>query len=134
MSNPSHRPATDRSEEALVPDAAAIDWGTVLDDVGGDEELLHELVDAFVVMYPGTLEEARQALYREDLSAVARVAHLLRGSVSNFGPGPAYEAALGLEEMARAARLEATRVTFQIVVREFEYLKLRLQAHFRALS
>ncbi len=134
MSNPSRQRATDPSEPVPVPGTAAIDWGTVLEDMGGDESLLRELVDAFVVMYPGTLEEARQALYREDLRTVARVAHLLKGSVGNFGPGPAYEAALGLEEMALAARLEATRVTFQIVVREFEYLKLRLQAYFRASS
>jgi HPt (histidine-containing phosphotransfer) domain-containing protein len=134
MSKPSHHPAPDPPERAPVPDAATIDWVNVLDDMGGDESLLRELVDAFVVMYPGSLEEVRQALYREDLRTVARVAHMLKGSVGNFGPGPAYEAALGLEEMARAARLEATRVTFQIVVREFEYLKLKLQAHFRATS
>ncbi len=134
MSNPFHHPATDPSERDPARDPASIDWVTVLEDLGGDESLLRELVDAFVVMYPPMLEEIRQALHREDLRAVARAAHKLKGSVSNFGTGPAYDAALGLEEMSRGARLEATRVTFRIVVREFEYLKERLQAHFRASS
>ena len=134
MFKPSHRPAPDPSERDPGSEPAIIDWPAVLDDFGGDHELLRELVEAFVVMYPGTLEEIRQALFREDLRAIACAAHKLKGSVSNFGLGPAYDAVLGLEEMARTARLEATRVTFQIVVREFECLKERLQAHLRATS
>jgi hypothetical protein len=131
MSKPFRHPAPDPAERGLDGEPANIDWSAVLDDLGGDEELLRELVEAFVVMYPSTLEEIRQALFREDLRAVACGAHKLKGSVSNFGLGPAYDAVLGLEEMARTARMEATRVTFQIAVREFECLKERLQAHLR---
>ncbi|MGE5193127.1 MAG: Hpt domain-containing protein [Deltaproteobacteria bacterium] len=134
MSRHLYRRAGDPIESETNRAAAAIDWGTVLEDLGGDESLLRELVEAFVAQYPAALEEIRQALYREDLGGVARAAHKLKGSVSNFGLGPAYEAAMGLEEMARAARLEATRVTLRIVEREFECLKVRLQAHLRASS
>jgi HPt (histidine-containing phosphotransfer) domain-containing protein len=104
----------------------------VLEDIGGDEGLLRELVEAFVATYPETLQEIRQALGHDDLRTVSRAAHKLKGAVSNFGFGPAYDAARNLEEMALAARLAATRVTVTVVEQEFADLAEKLQAHFRA--
>ena len=77
---------------AATFDVWNIDWPTVIDDLGGDEALLQELIDVFVATYPETLNEARIGLARADLAGVARVAHKLKGSVGNFGFGPAWEA------------------------------------------
>jgi HPt (histidine-containing phosphotransfer) domain-containing protein len=132
MPHPAQLAGSDPVGSPPTCDPSSIDWGTVLDDIGGDEELLRELVEAFVATYPETLQEIRQALSRDDLLAVSRGAHKLRGAVSNFGFGPAYDAARSLEEMAVAARLAATRVTATVVEREFASLAEKLQAHFRA--
>jgi HPt (histidine-containing phosphotransfer) domain-containing protein len=132
MSHLPHPPGTVPAGDLTVPDASPIDWGTVLEDIGGDEGLLRELVEAFVVTYPETLQEIRQALNRDDLRTISRAAHKLKGAVSNFGFGPAFEAARNLEEMALSARLAATRVTMAVVEQEFVSLAEKLQAHFRS--
>jgi HPt (histidine-containing phosphotransfer) domain-containing protein len=131
MQHHSHRPATDPAGEPLSAQTSAIDWQNVLADIGGDEGLLRDLVDAFVTTYPETLHEICEALLRDDLRAISRAAHKLKGAVSNFGFGPAYDAARNLEEMAAASRLAATRVTFTVVEREFKILAEKLQSHFR---
>jgi two-component system, sensor histidine kinase and response regulator len=132
MSHLPDLPGTVPEGHPPVPEASPIDWGTVLEDIGGDEELLRELVEAFVATYPETLQEIRQALCHDDLRTVSRAAHKLKGAVSNFGFGPAYDAARNLEEMALAARLAATRVTVTVVEQEFAGLAEKLLAHFRA--
>jgi HPt (histidine-containing phosphotransfer) domain-containing protein len=134
MQHYSHRPATDPAGEPPAPQTSAIDWQNVLADIGGDEGLLRDLVDAFVTTYPETLREICEALLRDDLRTISRAAHKLKGAVSNFGFGPAYDAARNLEEMAAASRLAATRVTFTVVEREFKILAEKLQSHFRASS
>jgi HPt (histidine-containing phosphotransfer) domain-containing protein len=128
----SHRLSTDPAEASA--EAWAVDWQNVLADIGGDMDLLRDLVDAFVATYPETLHEIYEALLRDDLRAISRAAHKLKGAVSNFGFGPAYDAARNLEEMAAASRLAATRVTVTVVEREFKLLAERLQSHFRASS
>src|SRR5262245_16380983 len=73
------------------PETAPIDWTGVLDDLGGDEALLRELTETLLAFYPGALQEVRHSLNRNDLPAVSRGAHRLKGAVSNFGLGPAYD-------------------------------------------
>jgi HPt (histidine-containing phosphotransfer) domain-containing protein len=134
MQHHSHRPSTVPEGAPPAAETSAIDWQNVLADIGGDEGLLRDLVDAFVATYPETLHEIYEALLRDDLRAISRAAHKLKGAVSNFGFGPAYDAARNLEEMAAASRLAATRVTFTVVEREFKLLAEKLQAHFRTSS
>jgi HPt (histidine-containing phosphotransfer) domain-containing protein len=103
-----------------------IDWETVVDDLGGDEVLLQELIEVFVATYPETLKEARAWLGQGDLAAVARAAHKLKGTVGNFGFGPAWEASRALEAIAIEAKLAETRLAFAAAEREFAFLKERL--------
>lgn len=74
----------------------------VLGRVGGNRELLRELVELFLEEYPLCLGEIRDGLSRGDLNGVRQAAHLLSGSVGNFGITAAYEAARRLEACARA--------------------------------
>ncbi len=119
---------------AATLDVWNIDWQTVIDDLGGDEALLQELIDVFIATYPETLNEARNALARADLPGVARVAHKLKGTVGNFGFGPAWEASRTLEATAKEARLAETRVTFTAAEREFAHLEVLLLSRKRVAS
>jgi HPt (histidine-containing phosphotransfer) domain-containing protein len=134
MLDHAERSFSDQPAEHTTSDGAArIDWPAVLEDLGGDESLLCELIEMFVATYPVTVDEARQGLDRGDLASVARAAHKLVGSVGNFGFGPAYNAARTLEERAIASRLAATRAAFGDVVEEFEHLAERLLSQFKGL-
>src|SRR5580692_1906900 len=87
------------------PSEALFDKAVALSRVGGDVELLKEIAVLFLDDYPKSLDELREAVKSRDAKRVERTAHGLKGSVSNFGAGPAVDAALQLETMGRAQKL-----------------------------
>jgi HPt (histidine-containing phosphotransfer) domain-containing protein len=96
---------TDAGDPADVPRPKAFDREEALARVGGDEELLKELVGLFLEDYPGRLAELGRAVAAHDGRAVQRVAHSLKGAVGAFGARAASEAALRLEAMGRRGDL-----------------------------
>jgi PAS domain S-box-containing protein len=76
------------------------DRAEALARVGGDTTLLRDLAALFLQSYPVQLAALRDALAREDLGTVQRVAHTLKGSSSSFASRQAQAAALRLETMA----------------------------------
>jgi len=77
-----------------------------LERIGGDEELLKEIAGIFLAEYPALIQDIRIALAKSDPEALERSAHSLKGSVANFEARPAVEAALKLEAMGRAGKLD----------------------------
>lgn len=92
-----------------------------LDRLGGDEELLKEVGTLFLDESQELLAEIHLAIQSADPTSLERTAHTLKGSIANFGTGPAYDAALELERLGRARRLDQTtaiyrRLTDQIIL------------------
>ncbi len=79
----------------------AVNMAGALDRVGGDEELLRELVAIFVEDYPRQLQLIQEAIATEDWKTAEREAHGVKGAVSNFSADAAVEAARKLELAAR---------------------------------
>ena len=88
---------------------AALDHVALLQQVGGDEGLLAELVTVFRADSARLREEIAAALGRGDARAVERAAHTLKGLVRFFGASAAAEEALRLERMGRAGDLAGGR-------------------------
>ena len=84
----------------------ALDRPVALLRVGGDEELLKEIAVIFLDDYPKVLSEIRAAIANGDARQLEASAHTLKGSAANFGAAAVVAAALQLEKMGRAARLE----------------------------
>ncbi len=82
-----------------------LDREAALARVGGDLELLQEIARLFLDDTPNMLGAIEKAAESGDAKALERAAHTLKGCVSNFGAADAYEAALNLEKMGRAADL-----------------------------
>lgn len=82
-----------------------LDEALALSRVGGDVELLREVVGLFLDDYPHSLEMIRDAVNKGDKSSLERHAHSLKGSVSTFGAQEAFEAALALEKQGRTGDL-----------------------------
>ena len=78
-----------------------LDESLALSRVGGDRDLLREVVDLFLNDYPDVLEKIRAAVSTRDASALEQYAHSLKGSVSTFGAKWAFDAALALERKGR---------------------------------
>jgi two-component system, sensor histidine kinase and response regulator len=83
----------------------AFDRAAALDRVGGDEDLLKELIAVFLEDYPGWLAELGASVAAADPPRVRRAAHTLKGAVDSVGGSSAYEAAFRLERMGAEGRL-----------------------------
>jgi HPt (histidine-containing phosphotransfer) domain-containing protein len=111
------------------PSEAVFDKEVALSRVGGDLELLKEIAILFLDDYPKSLSELREAVEARDAKRVERTAHGLKGSVSNFGAGPAVEAAFQLETMGRAQKL----VEVEQVLRSLELALAALRPELESL-
>lgn len=117
-------------EQVVIPTgtAGALDKTAVLDRVGGDVELLKEIVDLFLETCPGLLEEIREALRKGDPESMEKAAHSLKGSVSNFGAESAAAAALRIERMGRSRDLSVAPVAIMSLEREIDRVREELVA------
>jgi PAS domain S-box-containing protein len=82
-----------------------LDESLALSRVGGDVELLKEVVELFLDDYPSTFEKIKGAVASRDATALEHAAHSLKGSVSTFGANRAFEAAFTLEKQGRSGDL-----------------------------
>lgn len=110
------------------PASEIVDRATVLARVGGDVEVLREVVGLFLDNCPKLLSEIREAVARGDDKALARAAHTLKGSVSNFAAKNAFEAALKLETMGMEADLTGAEDAYAFLEAEITRLKPALAA------
>ncbi len=78
----------------------------VLDDIqerlGGDEELIREVVTAFVKDLPARLSDLEVAVQRRDAAAVQASAHALKGAAANVSAAALAECSHSLEIVARS--------------------------------
>jgi CheY-like chemotaxis protein len=94
------------SEESSVEmQLQQLDESLALSRVGGDADLLKEVVELFLDDYPSTFEKIRSAVATRDAAALEHHAHSLKGSVSTFGANRAFEAAFALERQGRSGDL-----------------------------
>jgi PAS domain S-box-containing protein len=84
-----------------------LDESLAMSRVGGDMELLKEVIGLFLDDYPSTLEKIKGAVEARNASALEHTAHSLKGSVSTFGAQRAFEAAFALEKQGRSGDLQA---------------------------
>ena len=103
------------------PDAPVeerIDWARALEYVGGDRGLLQELVQIFIAECPAWLKELQMGLDQNNHVAAQRAAHKLKGTLGNFGAGPAYEMAQRLETLCRASKLDDVAEVWSLLEKE----------------
>ena len=89
-----------------VNETEVFDEGALLDLVGRDESLMREIITLFLDEAPRLLAQIRSALTDGNLFALQFAAHALKGSVANMAAVRAFGAALELETVARAGRLD----------------------------
>jgi PAS domain S-box-containing protein len=103
-----------------------IDLPTALCTVGGDQDLLVELVETFQQDYPLHLISLREACSQNKASQLERSAHSLKGAVAVLGATTAYTLAAELETMGRDTRLDGATA----LIEELESELTRIVAFF----
>jgi HPt (histidine-containing phosphotransfer) domain-containing protein len=94
--------------------------------VGGDAEILTEIVALFSHECPKQLDRIDKAYKAGDLPGMARAAHALKSSVAIFAAPAAHAAALRLEMMGRDADGSEYPAAWDDLIREIERLKAAL--------
>ena len=86
-----------------------IDWEVALANVGGDQELLNELVTVFLDETPVLLKAAIEAASASDTKGLSAATHSLRGSMLFLDPKDAVALADRLENLSQAGDINASR-------------------------
>ena len=89
---------------AAVEEAMIFDRAAVLDRLSGDEMMLTELTDIFLMDVPRQIGILQQALASGDQSLLRLQAHTLKGAAGNFGAVSLQKAAFRLEQAAGGVR------------------------------
>jgi PAS domain S-box-containing protein len=85
--------------------STVLNWDTALRTVGGDRQLLRDVIDECRSEVPDLLTGIRAAVEQRDAAAVGRLAHTLRGSGRTFGAHDVLDRARQLEQTAEAGDL-----------------------------
>lgn len=97
-------------------------------DLGEDgPDLLAQLIGVFLENSPRVIEEARQALKQQASPQLARAAHTLKGSCSNFGAERLREACAKLEQAANSGALAIAGELLDKVEKEFNFVRVALE-------
>jgi CheY-like chemotaxis protein/HPt (histidine-containing phosphotransfer) domain-containing protein len=98
-------PRQDRGAPRSTQGKSPLSIELALLNLGGDEELLREVLSAFIEMLPHQREELRAACTQTDAAKLGAVAHSLKGSASNICAEPVRSLAARMEELVRTGNL-----------------------------
>ena len=104
-------------------DSAVFDRAAILDLVGGDRELLREIVALFLETAPNFLQGIRDAAARGDGIALKTAAHALRGAARNFFAPRIEQAAQVLEQMGERHALQGALSACAALAAELDTLR-----------
>jgi len=114
---------------ARPPDPAAdaiFDQSALLARMNGDEADMREMIALFMGDTPGRMAELRAAAGGRDPAPVIRLAHTLKGAAGNVGARALQQAALAIEQAARAGEMETVRAGMERAEHEYQRLQARL--------
>jgi PAS domain S-box-containing protein len=107
-------------------DDERLDRCALLDRLGGDTQLLSELIEIYLSQSPSLLIAAHRALQEKNGKELARLAHTIKGSAGNFLAHVTVEIAKRLEAFAEQGDFLHARETMSDLQREMERLERAL--------
>jgi CheY-like chemotaxis protein len=106
---------------------AAIDQAALLARVGGDLELMHEVIRLFMEDCPMQLSTIHAAIVSGNAEALRNGAHALRGAAGTLSAGGVVDAALVLERLGAENRLAPAEAAWKTLNAEAAHLAAALQ-------
>jgi two-component system, sensor histidine kinase and response regulator len=107
---------------------AVVDREKLLENLGGDHELLLELLSIFTAETGPLLAAVQEATRGNDVAALEHAAHALKGSVGVFGAQAAADASQTLELMGRNHDLANAEDAYTLLSSEMARLGTELAA------
>ena len=126
---PAPRMAAEKEEdpewESVVNQATLVGFRELEAESG--QSILGTVIELFIETTPPALIEARFALAGYDAPRVARLAHTLKGSCSNFGARRMRDACERLENIALLGNLDGAEILMDRMEREFGFVRTALE-------
>ena len=102
--------------------SGGFDRSFALDQIGGDESLLHELIALFTNQVPEQLDRILEGLGRGDGQLASRAAHTLKGSASLFLTPEAMAPLQELEQFSKDGQIDQAKNRLATVRSQLEGL------------
>ena len=100
----------------------------LLDLLGGEKELLVELIDSFLEEAPSLLSRLRQAAQQNDASGLRMAAHTLKSSSNDFGAKTLAELCQAMENRGKSGVLTPdTQDKVAQIETEYQHVKAALE-------
>ena len=107
----------------LSPEIARVlDLEHTLENLGGDHELLREIMDFFVELMPQQIEDLAAAVLAGDVATVGLQAHGMKGGSGNVGAVRVVATARELEMLAKDGSLAGAAELVQQLREDFREL------------
>ena len=100
------------------PKAAAFNRAELIERLGGDPELLKDVIRLFLEDCPLRLAAIKQAVDQEDAELIRTTAHALKGAAGTLAARGVFEAAQTLERLGTEARLEPVHAAWRTLAKE----------------
>jgi HPt (histidine-containing phosphotransfer) domain-containing protein len=107
---------------------------TMVERLGGDDELARQLVSLFLTEYPRMMTAMRESIAGGVADTVRRAAHAFKGSVSNFIDDGPVTTALEIEILGKEGRLAEVPALFARLEAEVEQMVAGMREFDRAGS
>ena len=117
----------DPAASAEPSGVAAFDLDAALEYLGGDADLLREIVGMFQPQCDKCMAKLREAVSKGDASGIEFAAHALKGAASNLFAQGSVEAALKLEELGRSGSTDGASEMLAVLESEVSRLQLALR-------
>jgi two-component system sensor histidine kinase/response regulator len=130
VSEPRHRApvGSDGTPAGAASPEAGFDFSAALNYVGGDRELLDELLGIFVEDAPIRMKALRHAIGNAEATELTREAHTLKGALKVIGATTAAGLAQGLEALGRDGNMSEADKLAVALEREMDRLMQSLMA------
>jgi HPt (histidine-containing phosphotransfer) domain-containing protein len=122
--------ALEKDTSDTLPDSTALNHSLLLSSVDGDMDLLRGISGLFLSSYPAFISEIRNAIARDDSNALARAAHIFKGSGGYFLTDSARETLVELELIAQGSDL--TNAPERLAELEWEMQRLKPELYILA--
>jgi CheY-like chemotaxis protein len=100
-------------QEEVAPSLPTFERDAALERLGGDAQLLSEVIQLFLVDCPLRLAAIRSAVEARNADALCREAHGLKGAAGNLSAVSLFEAAEILEQLGREERFDAAEAAWR---------------------
>jgi signal transduction histidine kinase/CheY-like chemotaxis protein len=108
--------------------SAAINRDELMERLGGDTELLDELIEVFLNDCPTRLVDITTAVDAGDPEALRIAAHTLKGAAGTMAAGAVFEASQTLERLGGEKRMELAAAAVRVLAAEVAKLLATLKA------